>query len=66
MFASYSKIKAKDGSKFYAPKVVYFEQVVHLKGAKKTATLALEYASRFIQKWKQLHGEEKKIPSNQG
>lgn len=62
--ASYSKIRTKDGGKFYGPAVTFLTTSRHLKKAHKTATAALQYAKRFIKKWNELHGEKKEIPSN--
>ena len=61
----FSKVKTKDGGKFYAPSVNSLGKVLHLKSAKRTAMEALDYSRRFCLKWEQLHAKEK-IPSDQG
>jgi hypothetical protein len=59
----YSKIRTKDGGKFYAPSINLLGKVLHLKGAKRTATEALNYSRRFCQKWELLHAK-KEISGN--
>lgn len=61
---SYSRINTKDGGKFYGPAVTFLSSSRHLKKAQKTASKALEYAEKFIEKWNKLHGKEKEVSGN--
>lgn len=62
----YSKVRTKDGGKFYGPSVNSLGKVLHLKKAHRTAVEALDYSKRFCRKWDLLHGKEKEVSGNQG
>jgi hypothetical protein len=62
----YSKIKAKDGGKFYGPKISFLGSSRHLKRAQKTASEALAYAYRFCARYERLKNAEKKVSGDQG
>jgi len=60
----YSKVKVKNGTKFYGPTISYFGKTLHLKGVKKTASDALTYSRRFCARLERLR--EKEISGYQG
>jgi hypothetical protein len=62
----YSKIKTRDGRKFYGPAVLSLGKMLHLKRPWGTAVEAMNYSRRFCARFERLKHAQKEIPGNQG
>ena len=52
---SYSRVNIRYAGKFYAPVIFFIGKKVYLKSIKETATDALNWATKFCEKWDKLH-----------
>jgi hypothetical protein len=63
----YTRVKTRDGGKFYGPTVASLGKTLHLKKPQRTAMEALSYSKRFCARYARLKShEEKEIPGDQG